>query len=221
VFKEMMRAWSEHSFSSKIIKDFIYMLDSSEEMLDSAFKTLTDPSVTIDIENNIYRKDQSINFKERDIRKQILVHLSTNPSSNISAYLALISISKDAERLGDYIKNLFELKGYLSDTSDYNSQIFVKLFEEDGMRLKGLFKKVSVAFRNSDRVLAMEAVRVGREIGKKCEATIQATLKSDYSVREAVVLALGARYMKRIALHLANIASSIANPMADIDYISR
>ena len=34
-----------------------------------------------------------------------------------------------------------------------------------------------------------------------------------------VVLTLGARYLKRIALHLSNIASSIFLPMPEMDYI--
>ena len=100
MFRELMKIWSEQAFSSRIVNEFLFMLDSSEEMLSYTFTTLTKKGKAKGVKKNIYKKDQSINLKERDIRKQILVHLATNPGCNIPAGLALMSISKDAERLG-------------------------------------------------------------------------------------------------------------------------
>ena len=116
MFRQLMKIWSEQAFSSRIVEEFLFMLDSSEEMLSYAFKTLTKKGEAKGFQKKIYKKDQSINLKEQDIRKQVLVHLSTNPGCNLSACLALISITKDAERLGDYIKNLFELDKLLKDS---------------------------------------------------------------------------------------------------------
>ena len=194
------------------------MLDSSEEMLSFAFKSLIKKGDAKEYQRNIYIKDQSINIKERDIRKQILIHLSTNPNCNLSACLALISISKDAERLGDYVKNLFELQSLLKDSKS-NRKLFKKLFDENGKDLLELFEKVTISFKSSDRELASAAITEGREISKRCEEIIEEVIVSDYSNRQAVVLALGARYMKRIALHLSNIASSVVNPLTDLDYV--
>ena len=174
-------------------------------------------SKTKHIQENIYNKDKSINLKERDIRKQILVHLATNPVCDLSACLALISISKDAERLGDYIKNFIELIEIARDSKS-DRHLFRKLFEENGERLLILFRLVSEAFRNSDTDSALEAVREGREISHHCEEIIDEVLVSDYSSRQAVIIALGSRYMKRIALHLSNIASSLVNPLHEVGY---
>jgi len=218
MFRELMKIWSEQAFSSRIVKDFLFMLDSSEEMLSFAFKSLIKKGDAKEYQRNIYIKDQSINIKERDIRKQILIHLSTNPNCNLSACLALISISKDAERLGDYVKNLFELQSLLKDSKS-NRKLFKKLFDENGKDLLELFEKVTISFKSSDRELASAAITEGREISKRCEEIIEEVIVSDYSNRQAVVLALGARYMKRIALHLSNIASSVVNPLTDLDYV--
>lgn len=220
MFRKLMKIWSGQAFSSRIVEEFLFMLDSSEEMLSYAFKTLTKKGEAKEIQKNIYKKDQSINLKERDIRKQVLIHLSTNPGCNLSACLALISISKDAERLGDYIKNLVELDKLLKDSNISDRKLFKKLFQENGIELLALFKKVSFAFKNSDKDLARKAVNTGRNISKRCEEIIEEVVESDYTNREAVVLCLGARYMKRIALHLSNIASSVINPLSELDYIS-
>ena len=219
MFRNLMKIWSEQAFSSRIVDEFLFMLDSSEEMLSYAFKTLTKKGAAKGFQKNIYKKDQSINIREQDIRRQVLVHITTNPHCNLSACLALISITKDAERLGDYVKNLFELNKLLKDSKKSDHKLFRKLFQENGTELLALFKKVSSAIKNSDKDTAMEAVKTGRDISKRCEEIIEEIVESDYTNREAVVLSLGARYMKRIALHLSNIASSVINPFSELDYI--
>ena len=219
MFTELMKIWSEQAFSSRIVADFIYMLDSSEEMLSFAFKTLTEKGKAKGAKKNIYYKDQSINLKEQEIRKQVLIHLSANPSTNLTACLVLISVTKDAERIGDYIKNLFELKKLLKDLKS-DRVLFKKLFDENGQNLLKLFKTVSTAFKNSDKERALIAVKEGHDISRKCEEIIEEVVDSDYTNRQAVVLSLGSRYMKRIALHLSNIATSVINPLPEMDYFT-
>ncbi|MFC1489589.1 PhoU domain-containing protein [Candidatus Latescibacterota bacterium] len=218
MFREIMKIWREQAFFVRIVDEFLFMLDRSEEMLSFAVESLSKHSEKDDVQENIYNKDQSINLKERDIRKQVILHLSANPGCNISACLALFSIIKDAERVGDYIKNLFELKNLLGDLPN-DQDLFKKLFEENGSELKTLFKDVAASFKNSDKELATKAVKNGRNISRKCEELIVEAIETGSSNREAVVVSLGARYMKRIALHLANISSSVINPITEIDYI--
>ncbi len=218
MFRDLMKTWAEQAFSSKSVEEFLFMLDSSEEMLSYAFKTLAKNAKGKKFQKKIYNKDKIINLTEQEIRKQILIHLSVNPCGNISACLALLIIAKDAERLGDYVKNLFELNTLVKG-GESDDALFNKVFGEIGDELLVLFKKVSESFRNSDKILSNEAVQEGRAIAKKCEKVIDEVVKSKFSARRAVVLALGARYIKRIALHLSNIASSVTNPMAQTDFI--
>ncbi len=213
----LIKAWSEQAFSSKIIAEFLSMLDSSEEMLSYVFDVLTGKIESEEFAEQVYIKDQSINLREQDIRRRILIHLSTSRECNFSACLALISVSKDAERLGDYVKNIFELKNLIGN-SNCDRDLFVMLFEQIGRETLGLFRKTAQAFRKSDRGLAADITSKGREIAQKCEEIIEKVAESDYSARQAVIIALGARYIKRIALHLSNIASSVINPLPELDY---
>jgi len=218
MFEKFMKIWTEQAFSSKIIEDFLFMIGRSEEMLSYAFKTLTKNAKGKKFQEKIYNKDKIINLKEQDIRKQILIHLSANPYGNISACLALLIIAKDAERLGDYVKNLFELNALVKG-DETDNELFNRLFGEIGDELLMLFKKVDESFRNTDKIVSNEAVQEGRIIAKKCEDVIDEVVESKLSARRVVVLVLGARYIKRIALHLSNIASSVTNPMVQTDYI--
>ena len=217
MFKQLIKIWKEQAFSHRVVDEFLSMLEDSENMLAYTFKVLTEVGKGKKSDKKIYKTDQRINLTEREIRKQVLIHLSANPVCNLPACLTLISVVKDAERLGDYIKNLFELKALVKD-SKKDADLFKKLFEENGTELMELFKIVAAAFKNSDKELAHVAVVSGHRISKRCEDIIMEVVKSDYNAKQAVVIALGTRYIKRIALHLTNIVSSVTNPLPELDY---
>ncbi|MCD6308687.1 MAG: hypothetical protein J7M24_06800 [Candidatus Latescibacteria bacterium] len=218
MFSRLKSVWAEQEFTRRIVEEFSSMLESSEEMLTYALKVIINKSKGKKSEKKIYIKDQKINITEQEIRKRVLIHLSIQPQSNIPACLALISITKDAERLGDYIKNIFELNTMIRDR-DGGDKLFRTLFEDIGDEVLALLKTVKTAFNDSDSKLALEAANNGREISKRCENIIVELVDSDYSAAMTVTLTLGSRYFKRIALHLSNIASSIFIPLPEMDYI--
>jgi len=217
---DLIKIWSEQEFSAEIVKEFLTMLESSEEMLSYTFKVMTKEIDEDKYQEEIYKKDQGINLTEREIRKKILVHLTANPNSNISACLALISVSKDAERLGDYVKNIFELKKLLK-SYPCDKELFSLIFSSYGKQILELFKEVRLAFENSDKEMAKQSVELGRDIARRCEDAIEKVVDTDLNVREGAVIALGARFLKRISLHLSNIASSVVNPMPEMDYYEK
>ena len=217
MLKELMKIWAEQEFSAKVVDEFLNMISESRLMLENAFKSFAPKGQRDNVQEEIYQVDQKINLTERDIRRRVLIHLSTNQDCNLPACLTLISIVKDAERLGDYVKNISELKPLLKD-SQTGSKLFLELFDEIGSHILDLFDKVYDAFKNSDRDVALEAMNVGHEIAKQCENIIDEVIRSKYTVRQSVVLTLGSRYMKRISRHLANIASSVINPVEELDF---
>ena len=219
MFKELKRIWEEQKFTSTIVEDFSSMLEYSEEMLSYALKVLTTKSKAKKFQKKIYFKDQKINITEQEIRKRVLIRLTTSPGGNLPACLALISIVKDAERLGDYIKNIFELNTMFKDFKD-GGKMFNLLFEDLGNEVIELLRKVNEAFKNSDTELALECAGQGRKIAKRCEDVLKDLLECNYSPTHTVVLTLGAQYFKRLALHLFNIATSIFLPLPEMDYIN-
>lgn len=218
MFKSITQIWNEQEFSAKVVDEFLEMISESRLMLENAFLSFTKKGSNENLKDEIFQVDQKINLTERNIRRRTLIHLSTQPDCNLSACLALISIVKDAERLGDYVKNIVELKSLLKHPKR-DSKLFLKLFDSTGNNILDLFSKVETAFKNSNKNMALEAMNNGYEIAKQCETIIEEITQSDYTIRQSVVLALGARYMKRIASHLANIASAIVNPIEEVDYI--
>ena len=220
MFKKILEIWAEQAFTRELVDEFLTMLENSEKMLSYALKKLSSKSEAKKRGKKVYEKDQKINITEKDIRQRIFFHLSTIPNSNLPAYLELISIVKDAERIGDYVKNLFELKQF-QKKSDEDGEIFEKVFSKPSTELTALFGTVSSAFKNSDKDLALQSIQTGYSISTQCEDIIQELVSSDYPPRQAVIIALGARYMKRIAIHLTNIVTSVTNPFPELDFFNK
>ena len=93
----------------KMRTEFGQMLDAGRHAFDTAsnaFLGRTDLEV---IREDLFATDKRINRAERQIRRQIVVHASVHGTTDFPACLVLMSIVKDAERVGDYAKNLFDL----------------------------------------------------------------------------------------------------------------
>jgi phosphate transport system protein len=217
MFRTIMHAWSEHEFTTGIVEEFLSMIDISGDMFAYTCKTISQKKSGKKAQERIYNSDQSINLTECEIRRKVLVHLSINNDANIPASLLMISIVKDAERIGDYVKNLFELNSLIKE-HDIKTGLFMELITETGGEITRLFSDVKTAFKDSDKVLATQTVQLGNKIASTCQTAIEESMTDKYSSSQAVIVALGARYMKRIARHLTNISTSIINELPNVDY---
>lgn len=216
MFTDIFRVWSEMEFSERTINEFLAMLQRSQDMLSYTVKILGKGKKGKKSEKKIYDRDKNINTAERVIRREILVHLSAACCGNIAGCLRLMSVIKDAERIGDYVKNLFELRFY-SEDADNDKQLFRQLFDTYGNDLLSLFDMVSTSYSKSDVTLAIQSADIAKALARDLEQFIRSVSESDYPPREAAILALGSQYMGRIAEHLFNISSTVFKPISDIE----
>jgi len=83
----------------------------------------------------------------------------------------------------------------------------------------GLFPDVVKAFRDSDDIAGADLIKREREATRACDLVIDKILEAtDLTIRQAVTYTLLARFHKRIAAHLGNIASSLVMPLHKLDY---
>ncbi|HAC09865.1 MAG TPA: PhoU family transcriptional regulator, partial [Phycisphaerales bacterium] len=165
-----------------------------------------------------FTRDQDINRLLRSLRGNIVTHLSVNRNADIAACLALMSIAKDAERIGDYCKNLYEVTehGGLGQTpSVYEDRI--RTIPDD---IENIFELVRTAFRESDTKQAKVAIKAADAVRAACEKLALELLddRSTISTQEAVACSMQTRYFKRIASHLANIATAVFGRIEDLDF---
>ena len=82
-------------------EQFLQMIVASEWMFGQANDVLRGKKAQGDVGDALYAKDQEINRLLRSIRANILTHLSVQRNADIAGCLALMSVAKDAERIGD------------------------------------------------------------------------------------------------------------------------
>jgi len=216
MFKNLISFWKERSFTKDVLGDFNQMIQDTENMFKSVCSLLIKGKTKEKLKETLYAVDKQVNELERYIRKRVIEHLSIQPDIDVPFSLVLMSVVKDAERLGDYSKNLFEVwellqRPLVKDT--YN-----KYFNNLDQKITLEFEKTRQAFINSNERLVYEILDLEREIVKKCDTTVGNLAKSSLSTNEAVCLTLMARYFKRVAAHLANIGSSVIMPISNLDF---
>jgi len=217
MFKNIMRFWKGKDFLNQVLEDFKSMLNDAESMFGMVIRRLLYNEGDLDtLKKEIYEIDSRVNKSEKEIRKRIIEHLSIQPSVDVPTSLLLMSVVKDAERLGDYSKNLFEVSKFLAEPIDKNK--YKELSNNIDQEIAELFKDTKKAFLESDEDIAIASWNYERQIAKRCDQILEKLAKSNISVNEAVCFTLIARHFKRIAAHLTNIATSVVLPLSDLDY---
>ncbi len=216
MFKNLLSFWKGKDFLTEVLEDFKAMLNQTKFMFESVLSALTKEKKDEELEKRIYEVDKNVNLLEREIRKRIIEHLAIQPSIDLPMSLILMSVVKDAERVGDYCKNLFEII-HLSD-KPIKKEKLTEVFGDVDKVILGEFEKTEKAFLESDEKTAKEILNLEREVVKKCDIIVKNIAKSNMSTNEAVCMALMARYFKRIAAHLANIGTSVILPITDLDF---
>ncbi len=217
MFKELIEALRRRPLLGQMWSEMEEMLGDAVDMYRPIANVLVGrEEMTQATHDRVYETDKRINHLQRKIRKQLVAHLTLAPGSDVPISLTLMSITKDAERVGDICKNLLEVAEAAKKppcSGPYGERIRRLLAEGDA-----LFEPTVAGIINSDKDTAAGAVEGARDLAKKCDAMIDDLLKDDLPTRDAVLLTLLARYLKRISLHLSNIASSVVMPLHRLDY---
>ena len=173
---------------------------------------------TEEIRDSIYSRDKLINELLRSIRRKIVRHLTINPESDVAASLALMSVAKDAERIGDYCKNVFEVGQYYKE--DFRLPAYQEPLDKICEQVQRLFGQVSRAFQHSDEDEAKAALKSADAIGDDCDRIIEQLLGDPTTIEthEAVAYSLLARHYKRVSSHLSNVTTAVMGQVDELDF---
>jgi phosphate transport system protein len=217
MLKQLIGVWKNQAFMAKVVEEFVQMLRDDEFIFSNAWKLLQGQTQLQDIEQTMHDKDKRVNKQERAIRRKLLEHLSVNPGQDVSGCLVLMSVVKDAERLGDYAKNIFDLSIVLNGHARE-----MKYFE----RLTGIQGKIQVhlgqlaeAFGENKEELAKSILDGYAPLKEECSKVLDELINDQLPTQEAVATALLSRFLKRINSHTCNIASGLVYPVDQIDFV--
>jgi phosphate uptake regulator len=216
MFKELLEILRAKSPLKDMLTEFTQMLEKTEWMFDTTMKVLLAEKKAADVQKDIYAKDKEVNEHQRSIRRKIISHLSLHPRADVPVCLVLMSVVKDAERMGDYCKNIFEL-GVMFDVA-FDRGRYKTPLKELAEQVENLFSKTRKAFMWSDEQIAHSIIAKGEAINKQCDMLITQLIADDLPTKKAVAYTLLARYIKRVSSHLANIATSVVTSVDNLDF---
>jgi len=216
MFRNLSSFWKGKDFLTQVLGDFKEILDKAEQMYKMVIDALLCQKAVPDLKQRVHDIDKEVNHLQRDIRKRVVEHLSLQPAMDLPLSLLLMSVVKDAERLGDYAKNVYEVTELLVKPIDRAT--FERYFNDIDKDIAALFTQTKEAFMESDDHKAASTFDIEKRLAKRCDRIVEELAKSDLTVNEAVCYTLIARYFKRVIAHLVNIATSVILPVSDLDY---
>ncbi len=218
MFSKFKELFSSESLLDAAFEKTLTMLEFDYKMYTASCKSLRD-SDTSELPFDIKKTDRKINKYEREVRRNVLTHLSIAGTQNIVPGLALISIVIDVERIGDYTKNIAGL-AQMHPTRLHGGK-HEETLKEIEATIEANVPIVIEVLKTQDKNKARKVLQVEEAIAAKAETIVSDTIMdkdSNLSHSAAVVLAMYARYLKRINAHLTNIASAVVNPFPRIGF---
>ncbi|RJO67449.1 MAG: PhoU domain-containing protein [Myxococcales bacterium] len=212
-WKRFLSIFTDEPLVEQIHDNFQEMLSLAQTMYISVTGVLLDPEeTTLDsIHDSFFLTDQKINALEQQIRREVLIHLSVSSRNehNQTTYLMLLNLVKDAERLGDYSKNIYEV---FERSAEFLPAAYRDKFEHlRGVTIR-LFSEIRTALATLDAKLAN---RCGSEAGKwiqDCGSVVNELMDHPERTANPVAVALLFRYQKRILNHLRKLAVAQFTP---------
>ncbi|KKL92945.1 hypothetical protein LCGC14_1879620 [marine sediment metagenome] len=216
MFKNLLGFGKGKDFITEVIEEFNGMLNDTQTIFVSSYGHLFNPINEPGLGDRIYEIDRRVNEAQKKIRKRIAEHLTCQPTVDTMVCLILMSLVKDAERVGDLAKNIYESKNYFDGHVD--KATYDKYFGDIDKHILEHFNRTRDAFIDSDEEKAAGAWDVHKKIREMCDNALDAVANSDMPVKHAVAFSLMTRYYKRISAHLTNIATSVVVPLEKLDY---
>ena len=216
MFKKLKEVLQRENLLKQSFDTLEIMLNKNRE----TFKIVTDFLITgKEINKNIHKEDKKINRYEMEIRKKILEHVSIDPEQDVTFALILLGATRDVERTGDFMKNIYDIS--LKLESGFPENRYTKIIKKQIDIILEMFDLTHEAFVDSDEEKAKKVVDMHKKnICGRSDQIIAGTIDdSEIKAKNAVIYALLAVYFRRISAHLANVSSSVINPFEKVRYI--
>lgn len=214
VLRELISLWNDESAMKEMFHRFDEMMTTAKEMFRMSTAPLAGESAGNEVGRDIVKMDARINTLQQVIRRDIVTHISVQGTADIVPCLMLMSLIKDAERIGDYCKNVHEVIAKAPQLM--NDPLKPDLVD---MRSKIIiwFDQTKRAFDRSDKDLARTTSDETYPVEKNCDKQVW-DLAANNRGRNAVAVSLMFRFYKRIIAHLSNIATSVILPLDKLDF---
>ena len=194
----------------------VEMLLDNRHTFDLAINTVVGGSDASAVGKEVRKSDRKVNRAERSVRRQLIVHASVHGDRvDLPRVLVAMSILKDAERIGDQSKNIWDLG---AEGVDFTGDDDFSEWSSRREQTSGLISEVARIYRERDTGAAHTLIVSIDAYLDEYDECVRAQIASDGPASDAVPRALLCRYLKRISAHLMNVLTSLVMPVDRLDY---
>jgi phosphate transport system protein len=216
-FRSLLSLFRDENWADSMIKMLDEMLELSTGMFDYTTGILIHGRQNTDPDGKVWQPDKQINALMWQIRRRLVSRLSIGGhQGEVPTALILMNAVKDAERIGDYIKNIYDAFELMPDHPD--RALYAGWLEDRARHIMDLFMRTRQAFTSSDDEEAARVIADARKLGRECEAAIVDITRGEITAHDAVCIVLVLRFFKRIAAHQSNIATTVVMPVDLLDF---
>lgn len=218
MFEKFKSLFAPHNLLENAYDTTLVMLESDFKMYEAAQSSLRE-SDTAELSFDVRKMDRMVNKYEREVRRNVLTHLTVAGTVNLVPGLVLVSIVVDVERIGDYTKNIVELARRHPER--LSGGVYEDSLQEIESSIKDHFKQTYDVLKDQDKKAARSIMDAEPRISKLSNNIVDDLLSKpdeNISKRDAIAVVLYARYLKRINAHLTNVASATVNPFPRIGF---
>ena len=192
----------------------VQMLVDGREVFDTATDALFGGGKSKKTKRDLQSTDRHINVAQQDVRRELMIHASVQDTVDLPLVLAYMSTVKDAERIGDYAKNVYDLVKYGADFENAPDREELSGYRD---RVSHLIGEAAEAFAARDTEHAQRLINKADRFLDDYDAQVKAAYRWEGTASDAVSRALYFRFLKRITAHVMNFLTSLVMPVDRLD----
>ena len=192
----------------------VQMLQDGNEVFNTATDALFGGGKSKATKKEVRSTDRGINEMQAEVRRILMTHAAVNPA-DLSVVLQYASIVKDAERVGDYAKNLYDLARY---GASFDGSADEDELESYRSAVSSLIVEAAVVFDEIDAERAAQLIDKADGFLNEYDSHVKAQFSREGEVRGAVARALYYRFLKRTTAHVMNVLTALVQPLDRLDY---
>jgi len=204
-----------HSAIEAVEETLAQMLVDGREVFDTATDALFGGGKSKETKREVRSTDRDINVAQQDVRRELMIHASVQETVDLPLVLAYMSTVKDAERIGDYSKNVYDIVRFGANFEHAEDREELAGYRD---RVSHLIGEAAEAFAAKDTERAKQLINKADGFLDDYDRHVKAAFKWEGSPSDAVSRALYFRFLKRITAHVMNFLTSLVMPVDRLDY---
>ena len=212
---EFFRAGGQSTGIQAVEEQLVQMLHDGRTVYDASSGAVFGGGKSPETKQEVKGTDREINEAQQDVRRTLMLHSAVTADVDLPLVLAYMSVVKDAERIGDYAKNIYDLAKYGVDFEDALDRAELEGYSSN---VAQLISDAADVFAGRDAEKAQHLIDKADGFLDDYDARVKAAYQSTGAVSDAVARALYYRYLKRITAHVMNILTALVAPLPRLDY---